>query len=150
MLSIGHYVMNIGYCMLFTLVFVSILKNKSPSSLSHCCCAVYFWMEILQLTLIHAVWFLNDCSCHIWCGFYLGVWNTCWLMFSETFLQCLKLLEVATSPFRVHAWLTSYKGKFIGSLAVRGTYVCIDTTSPNEDTTSPGAKTTSFLDTTSL
>ena len=28
------------------------------------------------------------------------------------------------------------------------TYVCIDTTSPNEDTTSPGAKTTSFLDTT--
>ena len=65
-------------------------------------------------------------------------------------VQCLKLLEVATSPFRVRVWLTSYKGKFLGSSAVRGTYVCIDTTSPNEDTTSPGAKTTSFLDTTSL
>ena len=64
--------------------------------------------------------------------------------------QCLKLLEVATSPFRARAWLTGYKGKFLGSSAVRGTYVCIDTTSPNEDTTSPGAKTTSFLDTTSL
>ena len=64
--------------------------------------------------------------------------------------QCLKLLEVATSPFQVRAWLTSYKGKFLGSSAVRSTYVCIDTTSPNEDTTSPGAKTTSFLDTTSL
>ena len=64
--------------------------------------------------------------------------------------QCLKLLEVATSPFRVRAWLTSYKGKFLGSSAVRGTYVCIDTTSPNEDTTSPGVKTTSSLDTTSL
>ena len=47
-------------------------------------------------------------------------------------------------------WPTSYKGKFLGSSAVRGTYVCIDTTSPNEDTTSPGAKTTSFWDTTSL
>ena len=64
--------------------------------------------------------------------------------------QCLKLLEVATSPFRARVWLTSYKGKFLGSSAVRGTYVCIDTTSPNEDTTSPGAKTTSFFDTTSL
>ena len=61
--------------------------------------------------------------------------------------QCLKLLEVA---FRARAWLTGYKGKFLGSSAVRGTYVCIDTTSPNEDTTSPGAKTTSFLDTTRL
>ena len=65
-------------------------------------------------------------------------------------LQCLKLLEVETSPFRARAWLTGYKGKFLGSSAVRGTYVCIDTTSPNEDTTSPGAKTTSFLDTASL
>ena len=65
-------------------------------------------------------------------------------------MQCLKLLEVATSPFQVHTWLTGYKGKFLGSSAVRGTYVCIDTTSLNEDTTSPGAKTTSFLDTTSL
>ena len=68
-------------------------------------------------------------------------------------MQCLKFLEVATSPFRARAWLTGYKGKFLkflGSSAVRGTYVCIDTTSPNEDTTSPGAKTTSFLDTTSL
>ena len=64
--------------------------------------------------------------------------------------QCLKLLEVATSPLGVRMWLTSYKGKFLGSSVVRGTYVCIDTTSPNEDTTSPGAKTTSFLDTTSL
>ena len=54
------------------------------------------------------------------------------------------------SPFQARAWLTGYKGKFLGSSAVRGTYVCIDTTSPNEDTTSPGAKTTSFLDTTSL
>ena len=67
-----------------------------------------------------------------------------------TCIQCLKLLEVATSPFRAHAWLTGYKGKFLGSSAVRGTYVCVDTTSPNEDTTSPGAITTSFLDTTSL
>ena len=57
--------------------------------------------------------------------------------------QCLKLLEVATSTFRAHAWLTGYKGKFLGSSAVRSMYVCIDTTSP-------GAKTTSFLDTTSL
>ena len=64
--------------------------------------------------------------------------------------SALKLLEVATTPFRVRAWLTSYKGKFLGSSAVLGTYVCIDTTSPNEDTTSSGAKTTSFLDTTSL
>ena len=60
-----------------------------------------------------------------------------------TYRQCLKLLEVATSPFRARTWLTSYKGKFLGSSAVRGMYVCIDTTSP-------GAKTTSFLDTTSL
>ena len=65
-------------------------------------------------------------------------------------VQCLKLLKVATSPFQVRVWLTGYKEKFLGSSAVRGTYVCIDTTSPNEDTTSPGAKTTSFLDTTSL
>ena len=64
--------------------------------------------------------------------------------------QCLKLLEVATSPFRARVWLTSYKGKFLGSSAVRGMYVCIDTTSPNEDTTNPGAKTTNFLDTTCL
>ena len=64
--------------------------------------------------------------------------------------QCLKLLEVATSPFQACTWLTSYKGKFLGSSAVHGTYVCIDTTSPIEDTTRPGAKTTSFLDTTSL
>ena len=28
------------------------------------------------------------------------------------------------------SWLTGYKGKSLGSSAVRGTYVCIDTTSP--------------------
>ena len=32
--------------------------------------------------------------------------------------QCLKLLEVATSPLRVRTWLTGYKRKFLGSSAV--------------------------------
>ena len=58
--------------------------------------------------------------------------------------QWLKLLEVATSPFQACTWLTSYKGKFLGSSAVHGTYVCIDTTSPIEDTTRPGAKQLAF------
>ena len=41
------------------------------------------------------------------------------------------------------SWLTSYKGKSLGSSAVHGTYVCIDTTGPNQDTTSPNQDTTS-------
>ena len=39
---------------------------------------------------------------------------------------------------------TGYKGKSLGSSAVRGTYVWIDTTSPNQDTTIPGAKQLAF------
>ena len=40
--------------------------------------------------------------------------------------------------------LSFNKGKSLGSSAVHGTYVCIDTTSPNQDTTSPGAKQLAF------
>ena len=54
MLFIGQNVINIGHCMLFTLVFVSILKKKSTSSLSCCCCGVYLRNDILQLTIVQS------------------------------------------------------------------------------------------------
>ena len=92
MLSIGHYFMNIGHCMLFTLVFVKHIEKQItiiPLTLLLCC----ILLDGDLAADCHPIWFLNDCSCHIWCGFCLGVWNICWLM-------CWNLSHAASCNWR--------------------------------------------------
>ena len=66
MLSIGYNLFNIGHC-IFLLLFVSILKKKSPSYLSCCCHAVYLWTDISQPTVFWSRYSLVAVVDHVRC-----------------------------------------------------------------------------------
>ena len=66
MLFIGYNLFNIGHCIFF-LLFVSILKKKSPSYLSCCCHAVYLRTDISQLTVFWSRFLLAAVVDHVRC-----------------------------------------------------------------------------------